>query len=93
MAGFCARVLSRGLWIQPAAVPAGGALGAALTAWHRLEERPPISVNGNGGRDARESSQGPSFTNEEIADFLLNSKEAPHESLVERRRAFQSSGG
>ncbi len=68
----------KGLWIQPAAGDAGGALGAALTAWHRLEDKPRY-VNGNG--DAMHGSLlGPSFTNAEIAEFL-ESKEAPHEYL------------
>src|SRR5437867_4668933 len=30
----------KGLWIQPAAGDAGGAIGAAYTAWHQLEQRP-----------------------------------------------------
>ena len=36
----------KGIWIQPAAGDAGGALGAALSAWHRLENERP-------GRDRR----------------------------------------
>ena len=78
------RILREGpfkeLWIQPAAGDAGGALGAALTAWHRLEER-PRAVNGNG--DAMHGSLlGPSFSNKEI-EIFLKSKEAPHEYLSE----------
>ena len=41
-----------GLWVQPAAGDAGGAIGAALLAWHRLEAR--RSQDGAaGGRHAR----------------------------------------
>src|SRR6059036_1828753 len=35
----------KGLWIQPAAGDAGGAIGAALTAWYQYEER-SRKVNG-----------------------------------------------
>src|SRR5207245_1487761 len=37
----------KGLWIQPAAGDAGGAVGVALTAWHRLEGQ-TRSTNGHG---------------------------------------------
>ncbi|MGH7769053.1 MAG: carbamoyltransferase family protein [Candidatus Binatia bacterium] len=68
----------KGLWIQPAAGDAGGALGAALTAWHRLEDR-PRSVNGEG--DAMGGSfLGPAFSNDEIQKFLQGNG-APHEFL------------
>jgi carbamoyltransferase len=68
----------KGIWIQPAAGDAGGALGAALTAWHRLEDK-PRSVNGRG--DAmRGSFLGPAFPNEEIKKFL-QTQDAPHEYL------------
>jgi carbamoyltransferase len=30
----------KNIWIQPSAGDAGGAIGAALTAWHRLENKP-----------------------------------------------------
>ena len=51
------------LWIQPAAGDAGGALGAALLAWHRYLEKPrePKSRDSMGG-----SLLGPSFTDDEI---------------------------
>jgi carbamoyltransferase len=66
------RILREGpfknIWIQPAAGDAGGALGAALTAWHRLEEK-PRATNGKG--DAmRGSLLGPAFSNEEIESYL-----------------------
>ena len=68
------------LWIQPAAGDAGGALGAALTAWHRLDGRSRVA-NGNGD-GMHGSLLGPSFSNEEIGIFL-KSKEAPHVCLCE----------
>jgi carbamoyltransferase len=58
----------KSLWIQPAAGDAGGAVGVALTAWHRLEGQ-PRATNGQG--DAmRGAFLGPSFSNEEIERFL-----------------------
>jgi carbamoyltransferase len=62
------RILREGpfkeIWIQPAAGDAGGALGAALAAWHRLEGK-PRSINGYG--DSMEGSfLGPSFSKAEI---------------------------
>ena len=57
-----------GLWIQPAAGDAGGAVGAALAAWHQYDKQ-PRSVQGH--RDRMKGSYlGPSFTNEEIELFL-----------------------
>ena len=42
------RILREGpfenIWIQPAAGDAGGALGAAYAAWHRVDERPRQGV-------------------------------------------------
>ena len=76
------RILREGpfkeLWIQPSAGDAGGAIGAALTAWHQLENQPrPV----DGSRDRmRGSFLGPSYTNEEVEAFL-SSKEAPYERL------------
>ncbi|MDO8355970.1 MAG: carbamoyltransferase [Nitrospirota bacterium] len=66
------RILREGpfksLWIQPAAGDAGGALGAALTAWHQYDEQPRPSRNGS---DRMKGSYlGPSFTNEEVEEFL-----------------------
>jgi carbamoyltransferase len=68
----------KGLWIQPSAGDAGGAIGAALTAWHQLENQ-PRQIDGSRDR-MRGSFLGPSYTNEEIETFL-RSKEAPYERL------------
>ena len=43
----------KGLWIQPSAGDAGGALGAALTVWHKLEGK---TRTPDGARDAMQGS-------------------------------------
>ena len=71
----------RGLWIQPAAGDAGGAVGAALAAWHQFDERPRESY---GPDDAMQGSYlGPSFSNEEIEDFL-NKQAIPYTRLSDQ---------
>ena len=65
------RVLREGqfdrVWIQPAAGDAGGALGAALLAWHRYLEAARPSKS----EDAMKAAcLGPSFTDSEIAAQL-----------------------
>ena len=68
----------QGLWIQPAAGDAGGAVGAALAAWHQLEQQPRQA---NGKTDKmRGSFLGPAFTKEEIEEFLKK-REAPYVRL------------
>ncbi len=57
-----------GVWIQPAAGDAGGAVGAALSAWHQLEEQPRTSTDV--GDQMQGSFLGPSFSNDEIERFL-----------------------
>ena len=76
------RILREGpfksLWIQPAAGDAGGALGAALAAWHQYDEQPRPSSNGS---DRMKGSYlGPSFTNEEVEGFLKQ-QDAPYVRL------------
>jgi carbamoyltransferase len=68
----------KGLWIQPSAGDAGGAIGAALTAWHQLENK-ARHIERSTDR-MRGSFLGPRYTNEEIETFL-RSKEAPYERL------------
>ncbi len=56
------------LWIQPASGDAGGALGAALLAWHKAlgHERAVVK-----GKDKQRGSYlGPDFNDEEIEAFL-----------------------
>ena len=68
----------KGMWIQPAAGDAGGALGAALNVWYQYEGK-PRSLDGN--RDCmRGSYLGPSFSNDEIERFL-QAKGAPYVRL------------
>jgi carbamoyltransferase len=56
-----------GLWIQPAAGDAGGALGAALAQWHEYLDR-PREVN---GRDRmRGAYLGPRFGESEVSSLL-----------------------
>ncbi|MGE0679741.1 MAG: carbamoyltransferase, partial [Candidatus Binatia bacterium] len=69
------RILREGpfndLWIQPAAGDAGGAIGAALVAWHQLEEQPR---NANNTSDSMQGGfLGPAFSTEEIESFLRKS--------------------
>jgi len=84
----------KGLWIQPSAGDAGGAAGAALTAWHKLEAK---ERKADGVKDAMQGSLlGPSYTNEEIEEFLKK-KEAPYvrlsdEILFDRLAEELSSG-
>lgn len=55
------------LWIQPAAGDAGGALGAALFAWHQVLGKPRTPAEPD---DQRGSYLGPLFTENEIAQWL-----------------------
>src|SRR5438093_2449780 len=70
----------KGLWIQPAAGDAGGAIGAAYAAWHQLEQRPREV---RCGKDSmRGSYLGPAYRNDDIERFL-QSHGAPYEKLDE----------
>ena len=55
----------RRLWIQPAAGDAGGALGAALAAWHSKEPRTP-----DGHDSMRGALLGPEYSGNEIETVL-----------------------
>ncbi len=68
------------IWVQPASGDAGGALGAALTAWYQYlgNER-----NANGKTDAMYGAYlGPEFSNEEIKSWL-EKNEIPFKQLNE----------
>src|SRR5262249_11682534 len=68
----------KGIWIQPAAGDAGGAIGAALAAWYEFDGRPRETQRGG---DAMQGSYlGPAFANEEVERFLKN-KGIPFERL------------
>jgi carbamoyltransferase len=60
--------LFKNIWIQPAAGDAGGALGAALFAWHQAQNQPRLSADGHDSM--RGSCLGPSFNDEVIEKFL-----------------------
>lgn len=56
------------IWIQPAAGDAGGALGAALLAWHRYLDKPRQADNVH---DFQKGSYlGPAFSDDEIKAYL-----------------------
>lgn len=58
----------KGLWIQPAAGDAGGAVGAALSAWHQHENQPrKIEVVQD---KMKGSFLGPAFSNEVVETRL-----------------------
>ena len=60
------RIFER-LWIQPAAGDAGGALGAALTAWYAAADNPRVAAP----TDSMQSSLlGPGFADDEIESTL-----------------------
>ena len=54
----------KGLWIQPAAGDAGGAVGAALSAWHQHEGQPRTADNVVDQMSG--SYLGPAFSNDDI---------------------------
>src|SRR5574341_623497 len=71
----------KGLWIQPAAGDAGGALGAALSAWYQYENKPRTADN---LKDKMKGSYlGPAFTNEEI-EARLKTLGASYRRLEEK---------
>jgi carbamoyltransferase len=76
------RILREGIfdriWIQPAAGDAGGALGAALVAWHHYLEQPRTADGVNDSQ--RGSFLGPAFSRDEIHAFL-QSRNAPFREL------------
>jgi carbamoyltransferase len=68
------------IWVQPAAGDAGSALGAALWAWHEVEQQPRPSP---AGRDAMAGSfLGPPPASEPVHDWL-DAHDRPHEELTD----------
>lgn len=65
------RILREGpfkdIWIQPASGDAGGALGAALAAWHQHEKQPRIV---NPEDSMKGSYLGPKYSEQEIKTYL-----------------------
>jgi len=56
------------VWIQPAAGDAGGALGAALSVWHSVQDNPRSADNRND--QMRGSYLGPGFSDDEVEAYL-----------------------
>ena len=56
------------IWVQPAAGDAGGALGAALFGWHKVEGKPRQATGVNDSQ--RGSYLGPDYSDEAIEAFL-----------------------
>jgi len=68
----------KGIWIQPAAGDAGGAIGAALFTWYQYLGNARQADNKNDKQKG--SFLGPEYDNEEIAKFL-NEKNIPYTTL------------
>ncbi|HIJ55600.1 MAG TPA: carbamoyltransferase [Deltaproteobacteria bacterium] len=92
------RILREGpfedIWIQPAAGDAGGALGAALSVWHRFLGNDRVHTE---GRDSQKGSYlGPGFSTDNVKDFL-NQNKYPYRQLKpeerEKRIAEQIAAG
>src|SRR5690606_23873809 len=65
-----------GIWVQPAAGDAGGALGAALLVWHHLLEQPRSAQPG----DVQKGSLlGPSYETADIR-IMLDAMGAAYET-------------
>ena len=82
------RVLREGpfedIWIQPAAGDAGGALGAALSVWHRFLGKDRVVTE---GKDSQHGSYlGPVFSNEMVKEFLEDYR-YPYHQLNYKERA------
>jgi len=82
------RILREGpfedIWIQPAAGDAGGALGAALSVWHRFLEKERVITE---GLDSQQGSYlGPAFSNETVKEFL-ESHQYPYHHVNSGERA------
>ena len=70
------------LWIQPAAGDAGGALGAALAAWHSKPRRERRTANDS----MRGALLGPDYSDDEI-EAALKGHHAVYRALFRRRIA------
>lgn len=73
-----------GIWIQPAAGDAGGALGSALSVWHRFLGKDRVFTK---GKDSQQGSYlGPAFSNEMVKEFLED-YHYPYHQLNYKERA------
>lgn len=64
------------IWIQPASGDAGGALGAAMLVWHQLMENDRTLEKDSDLQNG--SLLGPSYTNDQIQEFLDTSGASYH---------------
>lgn len=65
----------KGIWIQPAAGDAGGAVGSALSAYHEYLEKPRVLQAPDAALDStldhmKGSYLGPKFSNQQIKNYL-----------------------
>lgn len=67
------------IWIQPASGDAGGALGAALYAWHQILENKRVPA-ANGTTIKNNTFLGPQFSQQDIKDYLEFNK-IPHKFI------------
>ena len=84
------------IWIQPAAGDAGGALGAALEAWHQFKNAEPKGEvepdwSSAGGDSMRGSLLGPEFSESEIRR-ALEAHGAVFEQLDEKAMLERAAG-
>jgi carbamoyltransferase len=69
------------IWIQPAAGDAGGALGAALSAWHLKSSEPRALASGSGEGDSMNGALlGPEYSDDEI-EIALRARGAVYRRL------------
>lgn len=72
------------IWIQPAAGDAGGALGVALSIWHKFLNKERSATPDGRDRQSR-SYLGPNFTEDQIKEYLDKAKYPYH--LYEKDKA------
>ncbi len=74
------------IWVQPAAGDAGGALGAALVAWHHYFEGQRVASNSPTDDQMQGAYLGPDFTTEEI-EQVLKEQSLPYELYTDAETA------
>jgi carbamoyltransferase len=76
----------KSIWIQPAAGDAGGALGAALLAWHQYFEQTKDTINCQNPFETQDKMNGaylgPEYSDQQIEDYLCN-QSIPYQSVPE----------
>ncbi len=74
----------KNIWIQPAAGDAGGALGAALIAWHHYQQSPREMAMGDKVDAMQGAFLGPEYSEQQISSYL-NKNSIPFETLSEQQ--------